>query len=74
MLGPLKHAIENGQNHGIVRKDISADSLMLLGFGAIVYRFDMADSLLTAMGLVRRQEARHRRTSESTASSTCWPR
>jgi Tetracyclin repressor-like, C-terminal domain len=51
VLGRLKHAIENGQNNGVVRKDVSAGSLILLGFGAIVYRFDMADSLLTAMGL-----------------------
>lgn len=51
VLGRLKLAIENGQNNGFVRKDVSADSLILLGFGAIVYRFDMADSLLTAMGL-----------------------
>ena len=49
----LKLAIEHGQKHGHVRTDISADSLILLGFGAIVYRFDMAESLLTAMGLAK---------------------
>jgi TetR/AcrR family transcriptional regulator len=54
VLSRLKQAIEVGQKHERVRSDISADSLLLLGYGAIVYRFDMAESLLSAMGLAER--------------------
>ena len=56
VLTRIKQAIENGQKAGQVRTDLSVDSLILLGFGAIVYRFDMAENLLTAMGLTPRGE------------------
>jgi TetR/AcrR family transcriptional regulator len=56
VLAKLKHTIESGQKRGTVRHDVSADSMILLGFGAIVYRFDMAESLLVAMGLPERSE------------------
>jgi AcrR family transcriptional regulator len=52
----IKQAIEQGQQLGQVREDLSAESMILLGFGAIVYRFDMAENLLAAMGLPERQE------------------
>ena len=51
LLETLKKRIELGQNTGVVRKDISAESIILLGFGAIVYRFITAESLLGAMGI-----------------------
>jgi TetR/AcrR family transcriptional regulator len=57
VLARLKAAIEFGQSNGFVRSDIPADSLILIGFGAIVYRFDTAESLLTAMGLPERTAA-----------------
>ncbi len=56
VLARIKSAIELGQKGGTVRVDLSADSLILLGFGAIVYRFDTAESVLTAMGLPERTE------------------
>jgi hypothetical protein len=40
----------------MVRKDISVESLILLGFGAIMYRFDLAESLLAAMGFPERKD------------------
>jgi AcrR family transcriptional regulator len=52
----IKQTIEQGQKTGQVRTDLSAESLILLGFGAIVYRFDMAENLLAAMGLPSREE------------------
>jgi AcrR family transcriptional regulator len=55
MAGPVfsrvRHAIEGGQRVGAVRSDISVDSLLLLNFGAIVHRFDTAESILTVLGL-----------------------
>jgi TetR/AcrR family transcriptional regulator len=51
VLARLKEAIEAGQKRGVVRVDLPAASLILLGFSAIVYRFDTAESLLVAMGL-----------------------
>jgi AcrR family transcriptional regulator len=47
----LKGRIEKGQASGQIRRDISADSLILLGFGAIVYRFITAEDLLRATGI-----------------------
>jgi hypothetical protein len=47
----VRDAIEAGQRAGVVRSDISVDSLLLLNFGAIVYRFDTAESILTVLGL-----------------------
>jgi AcrR family transcriptional regulator len=57
LLERLKQAIEGAQKHGIVRDDVTVDSLILLGLGAIVHRFDIAERLLVAMGLPRRSDA-----------------
>jgi AcrR family transcriptional regulator len=56
LLSALRQRIEVGQRTGFVRDDLSVDSLILLGFGAIVYRFDIAEGLLHAMGLPQRVE------------------
>jgi AcrR family transcriptional regulator len=56
LLVSLRRNIEGGQRSGIVRKDISVESLILLGFGAIMYRFDLAESLLAAMGFPERKD------------------
>jgi AcrR family transcriptional regulator len=56
VLSRIRKTIQTGQELGQVRSDLSADSMVLLGFGAIVYRFDMAENLLTAMGLPQRQD------------------
>lgn len=56
VLGRIRKTIQTGQELGQVRSDLSVDSMVLLGFGAIVYRFDMAENLLTAMGLPERNE------------------
>ena len=56
LLTTLRHRIDNGQRLGQVRNDLSPDALILLGFGAIVYRFDIADGLLAAMGLPHRSD------------------
>jgi AcrR family transcriptional regulator len=51
LLSLLKQRIEIGQRHGTVRSEITPESLIMLGFGAIVYGFDTAETLLSAMGL-----------------------
>ena len=56
LLTTLRHRIEVGQRSGQVRTDLSSDALILLGFGAIVYRFDIAEGLLAAMGLPQRSD------------------
>lgn len=56
LLARLKQTIEAAQKHGFVRDDVMADSLILLGFGAIVYRFDIAEGVLAAMGLPGRDD------------------
>jgi AcrR family transcriptional regulator len=56
LLVALRRNIEAGQRGGLVRKDISVESLILLGFGAIMYRFDLAESLLAAMGFPERKD------------------
>jgi AcrR family transcriptional regulator len=56
LLKRLKQTIETGQKRGSVRDDVSADSLIVLGCGAIVYRFDTAEGLLRAMGLPQRDD------------------
>jgi AcrR family transcriptional regulator len=55
VLSRIKKTISTGQELGRVRSDLTVDSMILLGFGAIVYRFDMAENLLTAMGLPQRE-------------------
>lgn len=47
----LKGHIERGQHIGQVRKDISPESLMLRGIGAVPYRFFTAEDLLRATGI-----------------------
>jgi AcrR family transcriptional regulator len=54
VLTGVRHTIEQGQKHGTVRSDISVDSLLVLNFGAIVYRFDTAESLLSVLGMPER--------------------
>jgi hypothetical protein len=39
-----------------VRTDLTSEALILLGFGAIVYRFDIAEGLLVAMGMPQRAQ------------------
>jgi AcrR family transcriptional regulator len=56
LLSTLRHRIETGQRSGQVRTDLTSEALILLGFGAIVYRFDIAEGLLVAMGLPQRSE------------------
>lgn len=56
VLARIKKTISTGQELGRVRSDLTVDSMILLGFGAIVYRFDMAENLLAAMGLPERDE------------------
>jgi AcrR family transcriptional regulator len=56
LLATLKQRIEIGQRTGFVRTDVTAQSLIVLGFGAIVYRFDNAEVLLAAMGLVESEK------------------
>lgn len=56
VLSRIKKTISTGQELGRVRSDLTVDSMILLGFGAIVYRFDMAENLLAAMGLPQRDD------------------
>ena len=51
VLTGVRHTIEQGQKRGLVRNDITVDSLLVLSFGAIVYRFDTAESLLRVLGM-----------------------
>jgi hypothetical protein len=66
LLSTLRHRIDAGQRSGQVRTDLSSDALILLGFGAIVYRFDIAEGLLVAMGLPQRSETDLSREREDT--------
>lgn len=52
----LKQRIEAGQRLGFVRRDLPADSMIALGFGAVVYRFDSTEHVLTALGLQRNEQ------------------
>ena len=51
LLALLKQRIATGQKVGTVRTELTPESLILLGVGAIVYGFDTAETLLSAMGL-----------------------
>ena len=53
--GPLvmlvRQRIVMGQELGLVRRDVTAESLILFGFGAITFAADTAETVLGAMGL-----------------------
>jgi TetR/AcrR family transcriptional regulator len=56
LLNTLRGSVEQAQRTGHVRKDIPASALIHLGFGAIVARFVLADSLLESLGVSKHGE------------------
>ncbi|MDH5675748.1 MAG: TetR/AcrR family transcriptional regulator [Myxococcales bacterium] len=56
LAGPLLNALRGrmaqGQQMGAIRTDLPVESLILLGFGTVIYRFVTADNMLVAMGVL----------------------
>jgi AcrR family transcriptional regulator len=56
LLKTLRDRMQLARDAKLMRSDISLDSILSMGFGAIVYRFVTADGLLVAMGMQSRNE------------------
>jgi len=57
LLKTLNKRLDTARKAGLIRSDIPTESMILLGFSAIVYRFITGDALLLALGLKSKRES-----------------